>query len=223
MRAARRGQKSYTDCLPLSLVFCNIAATSQPQVTCTAFRNAGRIPENPSPGIQRTLKPAGTQVKKKTFRTFVAFLGFALLFATQLSAQQLATLNVTVTDPSGSVISLAKVSLRNLETDGKRTDFSSVTGVAVVPGLPAGKYQLTVESSQFSTYQGSLTLTVGQNASIPVTLGIKTVQEDVEVQETAQGVDSQKSEVSQVIDTEKIADLPISGRDFIDFVLLTSL
>ena len=54
-----------------------------------------------------------------------------------------------------------------------------------------------------------------------VTLGIKTVQENVDVQETAQGVDSQKSEVSQVIDTQKISDLPISGRDFIDFVLLT--
>jgi hypothetical protein len=64
-------------------------------------------------------------VKKNLFRTFAAFLGFALLFGTQLSAQQLATLNVTVTDPSGSVISQAKVSLRDLETDGKRTDFSS--------------------------------------------------------------------------------------------------
>jgi len=91
----------------------------------------------------------------------------------------------------------------------------------VIPGLPAGKYQLKVESDQFSSYQASLTLTVGQNASVPVTLGIKAVQVSVEVQESAQGVDSQKSEVSQVIDTQKISDLPISGRDFIDFVLLT--
>src|SRR3984893_693786 len=161
------------------------------------------------------------QVKKHLFRAFAVFLGSTLLFTIQLSAQQLATLNITVTDPSGSVISQARVTVRNLETDGKRTDFSSVTGVAVIPGLPAGKYQLTVDSSQFSTYQGSLTLTVGQNASVPVTLGIKTVQENVDVQETVQAVDSQKSEVSQVIDTQKISDLPISGRDFIDFVLLT--
>ncbi|HYK51408.1 MAG TPA: carboxypeptidase-like regulatory domain-containing protein, partial [Terriglobales bacterium] len=160
-------------------------------------------------------------MKKNLFHAFAVSLGSVLLLATQVSAQQLATLSVAITDPSGSVISQARVMLRNLETDGKRTDFSSVTGVAVIPGLPAGKYQLTVESSQFSTYQGSFTLMVGQNASIPVTLGLKTVQEDVEVQETAQGVDPQKSEVSQVIDTQKIADLPISGRDFIDFVLLT--
>lgn len=130
-------------------------------------------------------------------------------------------MNVTVTDPLGSVVSQARVTLRNVETDAKRTDFSSGTGVAVIPGLPAGKYQLKVESDQFSSYQASLILTVGQNASVPVTLGIKAVQVSVEVQETAQGVDSQKSEVSQVIDTQKISDLPISGRDFIDFVLLT--
>jgi hypothetical protein len=160
-------------------------------------------------------------VKKTPFRAAANFLGLVLSFTTvQLSAQQLATLNVTVTDPLGSVISQARVTLRNVETDAKRTDFSSGTGVAVIPGLPAGKYQLKVESDQFSSYQASLILTVGQNASVPVTLGIKAVQVSVEVQETAQGVDSQKSEVSQVIDTQKISDLPISGRDFIDFVLL---
>jgi len=43
----------------------------------------------------------------------------------------------------------------------------------------------------------------------------------VQVQDVVQGDDTEKSEVSQVIDTPKIADLPISGRDFIDFVLLT--
>jgi len=161
-------------------------------------------------------------VKKTPFRAAANFLGLVLSFTTvQLSAQQLATLNVTVTDPLGSVISQARVTLRNVETDAKRTDFSSGTGVAVIPGLPAGKYQLKVESDQFSSYQASLILTVGQNASVPVTLGIRAVQVSVEVQETAQGVDSQKSEVSQVIDTQKISDLPISGRDFIDFVLLT--
>ncbi len=161
-------------------------------------------------------------MKKTPFRAAANFLGLVLSFTTvQLSAQQLATLNVTVTDPLGSVVSQARVTLRNVETDAKRTDFSSGTGVAVIPGLPAGKYQLKVESDQFSSYQASLILTVGQNASVPVTLGIKAVQVSVEVQETAQGVDSQKSEVSQVIDTQKISDLPISGRDFIDFVLLT--
>jgi hypothetical protein len=142
------------------------------------------------------------------------------ILATQLSAQQLATLNVTVVDPSGSSISQARVTVRNVETDTKRSDLSRA-GVAVIPGLPAGKYQLNVDSDQFSSYRTTLTLTVGQNASAAVVLGMRTFQENVEVHEWVQGVDSQKSEVSQVVDSQKISNLPISGRDFIDFVLLT--
>jgi hypothetical protein len=87
--------------------------------------------------------------------------------------------------------------------------------------LPAGNYQLTVEADQFSPYQKQLTLMVGQVASVWVTLGVATLKQEVDVRDTVQGVDTQKSEVSQVIDTHEISDLPISGRDFIDFVLLT--
>lgn len=160
-------------------------------------------------------------MKKSFCRAAAGFLGMASLFTAHLFAQQLATLSVTVADPSGRVISQAQVALRNVDTGARRTDLSSGAGIAVIPGLPAGSYQLTVESDQFSPYQASLTLTVGQIASVPVTLGVATVKQQVEVQDTVQGVDTQKSEVSQVIDAQKISDLPISGRDFIDFVLLT--
>ncbi len=81
-----------------------------------------------------------------------------LLFAVNLFAQQLATLNVTVTDPSGSVIPQARVTVRNLETGAQRTDFCSGTGVAVIPSLPAGRYQLKVDSDQFRAYQARLGL-----------------------------------------------------------------
>jgi len=137
------------------------------------------------------------------------------------SAQQLATLNVTVTDPSGGAISQAHVTVRSEETSARRSETSSATGVAVIPGLPAGAYELIVESDQFSPFHSKLTVSVGQNASLSVSLGIKARRETVDVQEIASGIDTQKSEVSQVIGTTSISELPISGRDFIDFVLLT--
>jgi hypothetical protein len=161
------------------------------------------------------------KLSRRCFRALVRFLVLALACSVQLGAQQLATLSVTVTDPSGSVISEARVALRNVDTDARRSGLSGAMGVAVISGVPAGSYMLTVESRQFSRYQSGLTLAVSQNASVAVTLVIAVASENVVVQETAQGVDSQKSEVSQVIDTQKISDLPISGRDFIDFVLLT--
>ena len=62
---------------------------------------------------------------------------------------------------------------------------------------------------------------MGQIASLSVALAVTGLREQVDVREAAQGIDTQESEVSQVIGRDKIADLPIAGRDFIDFVLLT--
>src|ERR1700735_4106888 len=57
-----------------------------------------------------------------------------------LLAQQFATLNLTVTDPSASVIPQAKVSVQNTDTGVTRTALSDTRGLAVIPGLPAGQY-----------------------------------------------------------------------------------
>jgi len=142
------------------------------------------------------------------------------LLAGSALGQQLATLKVTVVDSTGAVIPGATVTVRNTETDAKRTDVSESHGLSVIPGLPPGTYELSADAQGFSGVKLPVALSVGQIASLHVTLGIS-VKEQVEVQETVQGVDTEKSEVSQVIDTSKIADLPVAGRDFIDFVLLT--
>src|SRR5712691_5992455 len=135
-------------------------------------------------------------------------------------AQELATLKVTVSDQTGAVIAGATITLRNRETGARRTDVTESHGLSVIPGVPAGNYEMTAEAKGFSSVKMPVALSVGQIASLTVTMGI-TVKEEVKVEEIAQGVDTEKSEVSQVIDTPKINDLPISGRDFIDFVLLT--
>jgi hypothetical protein len=158
---------------------------------------------------------------KNIFGGVLAFVLLAFPLTLSLSAQQLATLNVDVTDPSGAAIPQAQVTIKNVETGGKRSEFSTAAGLAVIPGLTAGSYELIVEAAQFREYRAAITLTVGQIATVPVILGVSSVKEQVEVRETAQGIDTQRSEVSQVIERQKIADLPIAGRDFIDFVLLT--
>jgi hypothetical protein len=171
--------------------------------------------------VARDPSRGGDSMRRGLFRGALTFflLGSELLAV--LSAQQLATLNVSVTDQSSAGIPLARVTVKNTETGAKRTDFCNTAGLGVLPGLPAGNYELTVDAAQFNSYRAMLTLAVGQTASLPVTLGVHGLKEQIEVREAAQGIDPQKSEVSQVIEREKIADLPIAGRDFIDFVLLT--
>ncbi|PYX95600.1 MAG: hypothetical protein DMG71_08740, partial [Acidobacteria bacterium] len=158
-----------------------------------------------------TTSTIGEITMKRTSSWSVVVLLVCLVSSTVV-AQQLATLKVTVSDPSGAVIPGATITLTNTETGAKRTDITESHGLSVIPGVPAGTYEMTAEAKGFSAVRIPVTLSVGQISSFPVTLGIS-VREEVKVEETVQGIDTEKSEVSQVIDTPKIADLPISGRD----------
>src|ERR1700740_1409474 len=151
----------------------------------------------------------------------VVLLLIVLFHCRYLAAQQLATLNVTVTDQSGAGVPGAGITLKNKDTGVTRTATTGDGGQVVVPGLAAGLYDLTAEHAGLSPRSVPVQLTVGQVATLIITLSVTARAEKVEVAETIQGVDPEKAEISQVIDTPKIADLPISGRDFIDFVLLT--
>src|SRR5215470_16747782 len=150
---------------------------------------------------------------------FVAIVAVCLM-ASSAFAQELATLRVTVTDQTGAVIPGVNITLKNTDTGARRADVTESHGLSVVPSLPPGNYELTAEAKGFAPRKMPFSLSVGQIASLSVALGVE-VREQVVVQDVIQGIDTEKSEVSQVIDTPKIADLPISGRDFIDFVLLT--
>src|SRR6266571_4339977 len=156
----------------------------------------------------------------KRTSSWVVGIVVVLLLSGNVLAQELATLKVTVNDQSGAVIPGATVTLKNTATGAKRTDVTESHGLSVIPGLPPGSYELTAEAKGFTARELPVSLSVGQTASLVVTLGV-TVLQQVQVQDVVQGIDTEKSDVSQVIDTPKIADLPVSGRDFIDFVLLT--
>src|SRR5271163_2807261 len=162
----------------------------------------------------------------KRFTTFGLFLSLlvCVLFAQALGlhAQQLATFSVTITDPTRSVVPGAQVTLTSADTGLVRTQLTDRAGLAVLTALNAGNYHLEVKADGFNGYEQPLTLSVGQAGSIAVQLGIAAVKQSVSVSESsAAAVETDKIETSQVIRPNQIADLPIAGRDFIDFVLLT--
>src|SRR6266478_1418752 len=157
---------------------------------------------------------------KRTLGWLVGAVVLLLLWSWNALGQELATLKVTVNDQTGAVIPGATVTIKNAQTGVNRTDVTESHGLSVIPGIPPGNYELTVTARGFSPRKLPVSLSVGQTASLTVTLGV-TVTEEMLVQDVIQGIDQEKSDISQVIDTPKINDLPISGRDFIDFVLLT--
>jgi hypothetical protein len=160
---------------------------------------------------------------KRSVILLIALIACVVLSrAPMMQAQQLATLSVTVTDPSNRVVPGAQVTLTSAQTSLMRTQAGDRAGLAVLSALTPGNYRLAVKAEGFSEYQQPLTLTVGQVASVDVQLGLAAVKQSISVSESAAtAVDTEKVESSQVIPPTQIADLPIAGRDFIDFVLLT--
>jgi outer membrane receptor protein involved in Fe transport len=160
-------------------------------------------------------------------RLFACLFTLSLVFglAEQAAAQATITyalLNGTITDEAGQLIAKATITLRSLDTNQTFSATSNVTGYYALPNLPPGRYELTVTSSGFGTHtRTGVELTVGQTATVNVTLKVAAVKEEVMVSTEAPVVETTRSEMSQVIDTQQITQLPISSRLFTDFALLT--
>jgi len=112
-------------------------------------------------------------------------------FVSALHGQELATLKATVSDQTGAVIPGATVTVTNRQTGAKRTDITEAHGLSVIPGLPPGSYELAVDAKGFAEHKVAIVLSVGQIASLNVTIGV-TVQEEVQVQATVEGIDTEK-------------------------------
>src|SRR5260370_2177195 len=133
-----------------------------------------------------------------------------------------AQLNGAVRDASGGSVAKAAITLRETETNLTYNTVSNDTGLYVLASLPPGRYELTTEAAGFAkATQTGIVLTVGQVATIDVTVKIAAGAEKVVVTTETPPVEPTRTEVSQVISTNEIASLPISGRLFTDFALLT--
>ena len=151
--------------------------------------------------------------------------GILTLFTISASAQAViavAQLNGTVRDASGAVIPNAMVTLRNLDNNRTYTSTSDPSGYYIVPNLPPGPYELTAMFAGFEKFvQSGVRLTVGQTATVDVALAVQGRKETVDVTVETPAIEPTRTELSSVIATQQIATLPISGRLFTDFALLT--
>jgi hypothetical protein len=133
-----------------------------------------------------------------------------------------AQLNGTVLDESGGAVRGASITLRETDTNRSYTTTSNDSGYYALANIPPGHYELTTAFKGFATIlRKGVELTVGQSATIDVTLKIATTAEQVIVTTEAPVIEPSKTEISQVIGTQEINSLPISGRLFTDFALLT--
>ena len=128
-----------------------------------------------------------------------------------------------VRDPSGAVVPGAKVVISSEGQGTVRSLESNDAGIFTAPALvPGPGYQVSVTAAGFAGYEAkALELQVGQNLSLNVNLAVATSATAVEVSAVAPLVENTKSDVSGVVDSRSIQDLPINGRRVDSFVLLT--
>jgi Carboxypeptidase regulatory-like domain/TonB dependent receptor len=156
-----------------------------------------------------------------------AILGIMILSGLAKSAfsqggASAAQLNGAVRDASGGSVAKASLTLRDVSTNRTYTAVSNDSGLYVIPNLPPGSYELTTEATGFAkSTQTGIVLSVGQVATIDVNVSVAQSAEKVMVTTETPPVEPTRTEISQVIDTKQIQNLPISGRLFTDFALLT--
>src|SRR5271166_2760700 len=151
----------------------------------------------------------------------VVCLVLFLTTSTWLGAQAInSTLQGRVSDTTGAVIPEATVTATNTGTGLKRSATASSAGEYQIGGLPAGDYTVEAEKQGFQSSAKKIHLDLGASANVDFALAIGKVQSQIEVQDVGEVAEPTRSMVSEVIDEQKIENLPVNGREFIDFALL---
>ena len=155
-----------------------------------------------------------------------AALGIALALAAMtgsLTAQvEQGQIAGTVTDQLGAVIAGATVTVTNVATGAQRQAQSSSTGAYEVTGLEPGNYKITVNSASFKPFEANAEVTVGGHITVDTKLSVNTSVTEVQVIGAGGAtVNTQTQEMSQVVDTQQLSNLPSLTRNPYDFVLLS--
>jgi hypothetical protein len=132
-------------------------------------------------------------------------------------------LHVTVKDPKGNVVTNATVTARDLAKGLERTANGDGEGGYSVRQLPPGSYSVTVETPGFTNVENTgVIITVGGLVELPVTLSVAGGKEVVEVSSQAELVETSRSSTTDTIGQRRIDNLPINGRNYINFTLTDS-
>ena len=136
-------------------------------------------------------------------------------------AQATAQLSGTVRDESGGVLPGVTVTATQTDTGFSRTVVTETNGSYVMTNLPTGPYRLEASLQGFRTYvQTGIVLQVGGSPVINLVLGVGALQESVTVQSAAPLVDVQSSGIREVVENERIVELPLQGRQVTDLIVL---
>ncbi len=161
----------------------------------------------------------------RSLKTFSFSLFFALLSSIAFGQGGAATgdLHVTVKDAKGNLVTNATVTVGDVAKGVERTATGDGEGGYSARLLPPGTYTVSVEAAGFGKAEArDVSITVGGLVELPVALAVATGREVVEVSSQAELVETSRTSTTDTIGQRRIDNLPINGRNYINFTLTDS-
>src|SRR5947209_10620171 len=191
-----------------------------------AFLNASTTSKLPSVG-RRCPQTKGPFMKLhvrsfSAVRFVVATIILAVLSPIVVAQTTISTGSIqgTVLDPSGAVLSGAKVTITNKDIGRSATTQTSASGLYTSGALTPGRYVVKVQASGFKSAEQTITVQVGVTANGNFGLSVGQSSETVEVQGATVAVNTEQAIVQGVLTAEQIDNLPMNGRNFLDLAQL---
>lgn len=132
-----------------------------------------------------------------------------------------ATVNGTVTDTTGAVLSGAKIVIQNVATGVARDTVTDAAGLYVIPNLVPGSYQITTAVTGFKTeVRSGILLTVGAQQQVNIVLKPGQVSEAIEVHDESAPIQLSTSDLSSDVNANTVRELPLNGRDWTQLATL---
>src|SRR4051794_14251275 len=157
--------------------------------------------------------PSGSRVRHFISRTFAAFL-FAAVCLAQLDTGAIVGI---VHDASGAAIVKATITLTNAATGVVQTTTTNDSGQYQFSAVPPGTYSVKASAPGFGTQnQNDIEIHVQSRPSIDFTMAVGEVSTVLDVQATAQLLQTQTADVGGVVQERQIRDLPLNGRRYAD-------
>ena len=165
--------------------------------------------------------------KKRTakFVRFVFCLALLILSLPRVVSAQINTGGILgrVTDPSGAVVTNAKVTLTNLQTGITSDTTVNQTGDFAFPRLTPGNYKITVIAQGFTTFEETnIPVAVAETSTHDVQLTLGSTATQVSVVASTVALDTGSATLGTLVEQKAVTDLPLNGRNFTELLLVTA-
>src|SRR5438552_6561367 len=162
-----------------------------------------------------------SMTRKSISKSMLAAALFLSFGATMIWAQATAQISGSVKDQSGGVLPGVEVTATQTATGAKRNAITDETGSYILQNLPIGPYTIEAALPGFKTYvQSGIVLQVGTNPIVNAVLEVGQVTDQVEVRADAALVEARSSGVGNVIDNQRVLELPLNGRNPTELIFL---